>query len=81
MMKKPPPQEACNHCTTDFGKVHLYKCTTGHALLSKMASRSVSRSTISLPVPGLVASLKSGKSDSDHCALAAASGAIIFLLV
>src|SRR5713101_4570779 len=45
---------------------------------SKMATRLVSRSTISLPVPSLAASLKSGKSDS---LLALASGAMIFLLI
>ena len=45
---------------------------------SKMAMRLVSRSTISLPLPSLSASLKSGKSDS---LLALASGAMIFLLI
>ncbi len=45
---------------------------------SKMAIRLVSRSTISLPLPSLVASLKSGMSDS---LLALASGAMIFLLI
>ncbi len=45
---------------------------------SKMAIRLVSRSTISLPLPSLVASLKSGMSDS---LLALASGPRIFLLI
>ena len=40
--------------------------------------RLVSRSTISLPVPSLVASLKSGMSDSS---LALANGPMIFLLI
>src|SRR6266436_3725061 len=48
------------------------------ALFSKIAIRLVRRSTISLPVPSLVASLKSGMSDS---LLALASGAMIFLLI
>src|ERR1700730_283162 len=48
------------------------------ALFSKMAIRLLSRSTISLPLPSLVASLKSGMSDS---LLALARGAIIFLLI
>ena len=43
-----------------------------------MAMRLVSRSTISLPLPSLAASLKSGKSES---LLALASGAMIFLLI
>ena len=43
-----------------------------------MAIRLVSRSTISLPLPSLSASLKSGMSDS---LLALASGAMIFLLI
>ena len=43
-----------------------------------MAIRLVSRSTISLPLPSLAASLKSGKSES---LLALASGAMIFLLI
>gem|GEM_PF-3347293 len=43
-----------------------------------MAIRLVSRSTISLPLPSLAASLKSGKSESS---LALASGAMIFLLI
>jgi hypothetical protein len=47
-------------------------------LFSKMAIRLVSRSTISLPLPSLLASLKSGKSDS---LLALASGPMIFLLI
>ncbi len=48
------------------------------ALFSKMLIRSVSLSTISLPLPSLPASLKSGISDSR---LAAFSGAMIFLLI
>jgi hypothetical protein len=43
-----------------------------------MAMSWVSRSTFSLPSPSLVASLKSGKSES---LLALASGAMIFLLI
>jgi hypothetical protein len=43
-----------------------------------MAISVVSLSTISLPLPSLVASLKSGISDS---LLAVASGATIFLLI
>jgi hypothetical protein len=45
---------------------------------SKMATRLLSRSTISLPPPSFAASLKSGKSES---LLAFASGAMIFLLI
>jgi hypothetical protein len=48
------------------------------ALDGLLATRLVSRSTISLPVPSLAASLKSGKSES---LLALASGAMIFLLI
>jgi len=48
------------------------------ALFSKIAISLVSRSTISLPVPSLVASLKSGMSDS---LLAVANGPMIFLLI
>src|ERR1019366_328682 len=48
------------------------------ALFSNMATKLVSLSTISLPLPSLVASLKSGMSDS---LLAFASGAMIFLLI
>src|SRR5258705_166761 len=35
-------------------------------LLSKMATKSGSRSTISLPVPSLLASLKSGESENER---------------
>jgi len=45
---------------------------------SKMAIRLVSRSMISLPLPSLAASLKSGKSES---LFSFASGAMIFLLI
>ena len=48
------------------------------ALFSKIAISLVSRSTISLPVPSLVASLKSGMSDS---LLAVANGPMIFVLI
>jgi hypothetical protein len=48
---------------------------------SKMAMRLVSRSTFSLPSPSFTESLKSGKSAWLSCWLAAARGAMIYLLI